>query len=379
MKKKIGFISSQDPRDKKAWSGTYHKMVETLEQYFEVVALGPIPKSNKISGLLARIDKLHQFLFRKKYNREHNYIRSKYYASVLNKRLKQESLDLVFAPASTSELAFLKTNLPICKLEDATFKQLISYYDDFSTFSKLSISEAKIIDKKAVKKASFHVFSSTWAQNSLVADYHISKEKTAVVKFGANINHKPSKKEIENREYSKTIQLLFLGKYWKRKGGDIAFQIFKELLQLRCDVHFTVCGCIPPVQHEKMTVIPFLNKNNPKEFKAFNKVLYSSHLLLLPTKADCTPIVFCEANAYGLPVITTLTGGVGSVIENNVNGYALAENKEIKDYVDAIESLINDRRKLQKLALSSRNKYEEELNWNVWGAKMQTILNDLIR
>nr|WP_294786899.1 glycosyltransferase family 4 protein [uncultured Flavobacterium sp.] len=185
----------------------------------------------------------------------------------------------------------------------------------------------------------------------------------------------PNKNDIK-KDFNGTINLLFLGINWKRKGGDIVLEAFNILIDRGYDVTLTICGCNPTEQitNSNITVIPFLNKNNPQEYDQFLKILYQTHLLFVPTRADCTPIVFCEASAFGIPVITTDTGGVCSIIENDINGFALPYESKSIEYADQIETLLNDRSKLEKLSEQSRKKFDEELNWEVWGKKMREII-----
>ncbi len=65
---------------------------------------------------------------------------------------------------------------------------------------------------------------------------------------------------------------------------------------------------------------------------------------------------------------------ITSVIQNGVNGYALPLEANSKDYVLKIEPLLLDKQQLQKLAVSSKELYTKELNWNVWAKKMSKIL-----
>ena len=94
----------------------------------------------------------------------------------------------------------------------------------------------------------------------------------------------------------------------------------------------------------------------------------------MPTRAECYGIVFCEANAYGLPVITTDTGGVSSIIENGVNGFMLPFEAKSEEYYKVIADLISDDLKLRRMSETSRKKYLKDLNWKQWGKQMKEIL-----
>src|SRR6266849_969607 len=99
-----------------------------------------------------------------------------------------------------------------------------------------------------------------------------------------------------------------------------------------------------------------------------------SDFLLVPTRADCTPIVFCEANAFGLPVITTDTGGVAEVVRDGENGFLLPYSARGAAYADVIAKAYRDDQRYAELVSASRTAFENRLNWDAWGATVKNIL-----
>lgn len=370
---RVGFLSILDPFDKRAWSGTHYRMKNSLESEFEhVKIIAPIASKKYINTMVRGIDKIHRILFNKKFNKHQNMIISLHNAKQLRNKLKD--VDVLFVPSSSTLLPFLNTTIPICTFEDATFDLLLDYYPNYSSFSKLAITESKYVFKRSVKKATFSIYSSNWAANSAKQIYGLSNKQVFEVGFGPNIDVIPERKDVLNKDFTKTINILFLAKDWSRKGGEIVIETFHTLLKQGMDVSLTICGCIPPKNYPEVSVIPFLNKNLNEDLKKFNEIIAQTHLLFVPTRADCTPIVFCEAAAYGIPVLTTDTGGVSSIIEDGANGYSMPYDSEIENYVSRIKFLMNDVSLFKRMSESSRSKFEKELNWQCWGKKMKEIL-----
>ena len=54
---------------------------------------------------------------------------------------------------------------------------------------------------------------------------------------------------------------------------------------------------------------------DPQNRQRLEQIVSKSHRLLLPTRAECYGIVFCEANAYGLPVFATRVGGIPTIVK----------------------------------------------------------------
>lgn len=369
----IGFLTASNPKDKNSWSGTMYRMYDALTNEFDnVEPIGPIPRPKYIGALVARFDMLLLKVFDKKYDRQHNVLKSIYYRSYLKD--KTDGYDVLFVPASFNLLAFIKTKAKIITFDDITYTQLIDYYNAYSNLSWLSIKESEYIIKKAFKKTSYNIYSSDWAAKSAIENYNRSEENVSVINLGANLELEPKRDDVIRKDFSNSINLLFLGRDWKRKGGDIAFEAFKIINDRNKNVKFIVCGCKPPTEHPNMEVIDLLDKNNPEELAELNNILIRSHVLFVPTRADCTPIVFCEAFAYGIPVITADTGGVTSLIENDKNGYALPLESTPEDYAKYILELIDDSERMKRFSLYGRKKYEEVLNWTNWAKRVKEII-----
>ena len=128
-----------------------------------------------------------------------------------------------------------------------------------------------------------------------------------------------------------------------------------------------------------MKVIPFLNKNDPQQKAALQQLFISSDFLILPTRFDCTPIVFCEAGAYGLPCIAPETGGIASVITDGVNGFLMPYDAAGSAYAAKIKSVFENETVYNSLIISSRDNFEQQLNWDSWAASLNKLINEKIR
>jgi glycosyltransferase involved in cell wall biosynthesis len=126
--------------------------------------------------------------------------------------------------------------------------------------------------------------------------------------------------------------------------------------------------------HPYMEVIPFIDKNISQDYGLFVQILSSVHFLLLPTRADCTPLVNCEANAYGVPAITTNVGGISEAVKDGINGYCLPIEAGGAEYALLINSLFSNKEKYHQLIESSRRRFDEELNWDTFAAFFQEAL-----
>ncbi|MEN2436416.1 glycosyltransferase family 4 protein [Weeksellaceae bacterium A-14] len=374
---KIGFYSSMPLENKRNWSGTMYKMYEQiLASGHEAEWIPQQVLDDKEANILNRIQNTFYRIFHRGYNTKVNYYSSRRLGRKITSFLKQKDYDFIFAPTYLNDFAFVKTDIPIIYLNDATVAQLLNYYPYYSGFGLLSKLETQWIEKKMLKKATVNIFSSEWAANWAVHQYKIDKNKVKVLKFGANLEV-PDPWTFE-KKLEGDIVFLFLAVDWIRKRGDLAYQSLKRLRDKGFPVTMQIIGCNPDIKEEWVHIIPFLNKNNPEELKEIQRHLLHAHFLFVPTKADCTPIAFCEAAGYGLPVISTDTGGVSAHVESGKTGLLLPQHASPEDYANAIESILTHPEKIKAMSIASREKYEKELNWEVWRTRFSEITNNLI-
>ncbi len=380
IRPKILYLTHRDAKNKREWSGTLFFMAESLNRHAgEVVHAGPYNPKYWFF-ILKAINKISLLLFRKRYCIPYNYFLTKLYKYHFTRIIKRENPDIIFAAAASGEMSQLKVFQPKIYLGDITFNLLKDHYPNYQNLSGFSLWESEKIENRTFQKAAALVFSSEWAANSAKLDYKVPEDKINIIPYGANMDNVPNSANAINKKINGPFKLLFLGLDWFRKGGDTVFQSFIELREMGLDIELTVCGCIPPSKYKspKMKIIPFLDKNKKGDSEKLFNLLLDTHLLFVPSKSDCTPIVFCEANAFGIPVITSDAGGIKSVIKNGVNGYTLSVDSKPSDYSKIIADLHNNHSAYSKLVKSSRQYYESFLNWDKWGESMSALINRII-
>lgn len=377
---KIGFASRLSPLDKRSWSGTTYYTYQQIKKNYEVEIFN-YKWTWRIREWLTMQKSLNKRFFKKQTAVEFLRSYAKYFSKQLQKDLEKRPVDVLFVSASSQLIAYLETDIPIIYMTDATFRQLQGYYPYFSNLATYNVKQGIELDKKAFQKSAHCMLASQWNKNSAINEYGIDPGKISVVPCGANMDRVPAAEDLKINETEK-CNLLFLGVEWERKGGEIALETYRLLKLKGIDLHLYIIGCVPPhdlTGETAITVIPFLDKNKPGEFDQLDKIFLQTSFLLLPTRAECAGVVFSEASAYGIPSVTTDTGGVGTYIKNGVNGFAIPLQAGAEAYTETISRLFADKQAFQQLKLSSRRYYEENLNWDLWGHKFQQIAEGLVK
>ncbi len=372
-KKKIGFLSDTNPLDIRAWSGTKYKIYEQLTLCDVEVVWVPVKRSYLIS-----VYKFFLSVFSRLCGKRSSYIHTVFVAKLYSRSVSSEllnSMDLIISVIGSCFLYELKTNKPVVYLTDAVFASFYNYYPQISNFFPFNVTQGNQVEQIALDKASTVVVASDWCKKTVIKDYGINPDKIKVIEFGANIKEDEIF-QLENSNRNQTLQVLFLGVEWDRKGGDTAVDCVNYLNKAGVSATLQVVGVKVPKRHQAnlfVKEIGFLRKNNPEEYKQFISIIRHADLLLLPTRAECAGIVFCEASVYGIPVFTYDTGGIPNYVINGVNGYRLPLSASGADFATKIRSVI-DNGELPVLSEGCRKIYHERLNWRHWRSEFEDIL-----
>ena len=378
-RKQIAFLTISDARDKRSWSGTLYFMAQAMERLCgDVEYIGPLESRLDWLGKLINRGSLELF------GKQYDYTRAPWFAKNLAKqaakKLRGCQFDYIVAPAAASAIAWLDgVDIPIVFVSDTTFVLVRDYYHGFSGYLDVSVRDGNDLAARAMRRSRLVLFPTEWAAASALNDYAIDPARVHVIPFGANLEHIPGAALATQRRRSGKCKLLFLGVDWERKGGNIAYE---TLLHLESDhnirAELTICGCNPPeaVTHERVNVIGFLNKQDPDQAEKLVHLFEESDYLLLPTRSECYGMVFCEASAYGVPSISTDTGGVSGVVAEGRNGYLLPESARGADYARLIARIEASDEGYATLAKSCRQEYDSRLNWDVWARRLDNLISD---
>jgi glycosyltransferase involved in cell wall biosynthesis len=375
---RIAFVTSGDARSRSAWSGIPYYMAKALQAHCgEVVYLQPGLSPGALLGKLR--NRLTRRILGQNRAHYHTLGLARSSAGSLRRKMGRD-VDLVFAPAGSTNVAFLDVDVPVVYTSDTTFELMREYYPEFSGLGDAYASQANEVEQRALDTADLVLYPSRWAASSAREDYGVAEEKIHVVPYGANLDAIPPAEVVSTSKPWGVCTLLFLGVDWERKGGPIAYEAVAELRELGTDARLVVCGCVPPPGYSApwLRVIPRLRKDDPVEQAELSRLLLESSFLLLPTRQECYGIVFCEASGHGTPSIASDTGGVAGAVLEGRSGFLLPPDAQPREYAERIHEIFRDEARYRELVRSTRRAYDETLNWDTWGKRVNELVSPLL-
>ncbi len=375
---KIAYVTIFDPSDIHAWSGLGVYILRAIQSSgYQTETIGNL--RYQFDFIYKMKEVLYPRLSSKTYLMLWDPILLKFFAAQVERALASIDVDLVLS-IWTNPIAYFRTEKPIVFWGDATFAGLVDFYPSYSHLCAETIRGGNRAERLALSKCRLAIYSSDWAANTAIQTYGVDPAKVKVVPFGANINCDRTledvKRTIQNKNFE-PCKLLFMGVDWFRKGGDIAFEVADQLNQRGLKTELHVVGCHPPVSPSSFVKQHgFISKKTEEGRRLLDRLMAESHFLILPSRADCSPVVIPEASSFGLPTLATRVGGIPTAIQDGKNGQTFAPADGPEKYCDTIERFMSSKQEYNELALSSFREYSERLNWSSAGREMHSLIQE---
>lgn len=293
---------------------------------------------------------------------------------VLGRRRSSSDLrfDAIIALVSSGAVPNLKKRFsaPILHFTDATPQFLReTYHFDVPP-------EADESERQAIAESDMVVYSSSEMLRIAQNEYgDLLQDKARSLAYGVNLDVFPNKKT--RKPSLSSLNLVWVGGDWERKGGDIAVQCVAMLRASGVDVHLTMVGDVPDpgTTRDGVTYCGRLNKNSKSDLEQLLNLYEKSHFLLSPTSADATPMIISEANAYSTPVLITDVGGVRAVMTDGVNGHFLPRSAE--SYAETIQRYQQDSSRYDVLSDTTFAYFHDRFPWRVWADGFTDLVRSL--
>lgn len=178
--------------------------------------------------------------------------------------------------------------------------------------------------------------------------------------------------------YTKKI-ILTISRLVKRKGIDTVLEAMEKVIKEIPETHYLIVG--EGVDRERLEAIIDRKKlansvtfTGKVPYDKINAYYNIGDIFVMPSKTNPPDIegfgiVFLEANACGLPVIGSDSGGIPSAIKNGKTGFIVPEeNPDL--LADRMIRLLRDSGLCEKIGNEGRKWVVEEANWTTQSKKL---------
>ncbi|ANT60672.1 hypothetical protein AYJ57_10020 [Salipiger sp. CCB-MM3] len=161
-----------------------------------------------------------------------------------------------------------------------------------------------------------HVFTfGPKIRRLLIEHYGIAPEQASAIGAGASVLPKRPV-ELTTERFAKR-RILFVGVDWERKGGPELVEAYKLLRKRLPDATLTIIGCRPEVAGDGIEVLGRLPLEEVSEH------FHDASCFCMPSRLEPFGVVFVEAMQFGLPVVSTDVGDIGSIVVEGETGHVV--------------------------------------------------------
>ena len=379
---KLGFVGLEDPQSIGSYCGTPYYMAAALKrQGCEISFFLQLREENAV--LVSLKNKMTRVITGKHIICERDPKVVRRYPERINAAVRQHEVDAVLGTAS---FYMVTKNCPVPSIfwGDTTVAGTLNCYPYYKHLTKRNIRDCHPVEQQALDSCALAVFSSQWAADVACASYNVDPRKIRVIPYGANLFAKLDAADIATclqRRDKSDWELLFVSAEWERKRAQIAVDTTTALRARGINARLTLVGCLPPRTislPDYVTVIGRIDRSTLKGQALLSALYMQSHLLILPSRAECAAAFLAEGSAHGLPSLSANVGGNSTLVKDGVNGYLLPLEAGPTEYANYALQMLADPAKYAALCWSSFQRFQTELNWDVAVSRLIAEIDSLL-
>jgi starch synthase len=211
-------------------------------------------------------------------------------------------------------------------------------------------------ETQAFQRAAHVTTRGQFVRDSLVSDYGLDSSRVTAIGGGLNFETLP---EMPPQTDGKTV--LFIGKNFHRKGGDLLLRAFAGVRTQIPDARLVLVTSGPIPDELPQTGVEVVE---PTWDRSRIVELYrQADIFVLPSRLETWGDVLLEAMAYGIPCIGVTGEAMEDIIDHEKTGLVVAPG-EVEPLQAALTRLVADIELQRAWGGAGRQRLEEMFTWD---------------
>ncbi|MDE6832273.1 MAG: glycosyltransferase family 4 protein [Muribaculaceae bacterium] len=209
------------------------------------------------------------------------------------------------------------------------------------------------------------LYMGRWMTEFMRREYPQLKDKIHHVGAGINLDYKKIRPSTEKRNN----RILFVGRDFKRKGGEKVIEAFKLLKGKVTDLELHVAGpSVDPMQ----TPTDGYHFYGDISYDKVQELMNMCDLFCMPSYFEAYGLVFIEALVFGLPCIGRNCCEMPYFIEEGITG-ELVDTDDASELAGKISKILQNE-DYRRNVVQRRDSYIKEYSWDAVASRMANII-----
>lgn len=249
-----------------------------------------------------------------------------------------------------------------------------------SAIHRMPLEEAKHINAREAEIAAGASAIFTFSERlreSFIDDYGVAPDRVTTVKAGPNIELSRLTATERKDRLGHVPTMLFIGKEFERKGGDVVIQAFARVRERIPNCRLVIAGpselaSIP----EGVEFLGFLRKDVPEELERLLQAYREADVFCLPSRQDPFPTVVREALFFSLPCVTSDIWAMPEMVIEGVTGFMVPPDAPGM-LADRLCRILQDPALAQSLGAAGRKWAEKHFTWTAVVEAMHAKIQEI--
>lgn len=235
---------------------------------------------------------------------------------------------------------------------------------------------AVVAREAAVYAGASAIFTlSERARRSFIEDFAVPPERVVTVHAGSNLSDEAIRRgRAARRDDTEGPVVLFVGREFERKGGDIVLRAFARLREEIPSARLRIVGPrdlrldLPGVE-----VLGLLRRDHPDELEQLIDAYATADIFCFPTRFEPFGIVAVEAMRFGLPVVASDVWALPEIVADGETGF-LVPPDDADAVADRLLTLGRDPALARRMGAAGMARAEERFTWAAVTRRMTRVM-----
>jgi glycosyltransferase involved in cell wall biosynthesis len=215
-------------------------------------------------------------------------------------------------------------------------------------------------------------------RRSFIEDLGLAPGHVHAVHAGPNFDVARIPRTLPRDVPSHPPTILFVGRQFHRKGGDVLTAAFRRVRERIPDARLMIAGPPSlPASEPGITQLGDLNKNQAAGWAALVAAYGSADVFCLPTRFEPFGIAFIEAMYFSLPCIGTDAWAVPEMIADGETGFTVPID-DVDALADRLLRLLGDRTLARTMGAAGRARAERNFTWPGVIQRMTQVIQPVV-